>query len=120
MPSSSVFSAQHHDKMKRSPMSKAQPWHLRPAAATTKDGSRIPHKDKHALISSMIAPLVSSMNTEESLVCYFVGRVVIASFLAGIWFCHACCHCAIGPIYCVAAHIVCCLVSVGFAFSLVS
>ena len=63
MPSSCVHSVQQHDKMKRSPTSKAQPWHLRPAAARTKDGSRIPQKDKHELISSMIAPLMSNMNT---------------------------------------------------------
>ena len=63
MPSSCFYSAQQHDKMKSSPMSKAQPWHLRPAAARTKDGSKIHQKDKYELISSMILPLMPSMNT---------------------------------------------------------
>ena len=57
---------------------------------------------------------------EESLVCYFVGRIVLACFFGRPLVCHAFCHCAIGPIYRVAAQILCCLVSVGFVFRLVS
>ena len=69
-------------------MSKAQPWHLRPAAARTKDGSSIPQKVKHELISNTIALLMSSRNIAAGgsmqwfvpIIC-FCGKVSPASGL---------------------------------------
>ena len=63
----------------------------------------------------------SVLSQVQSLFCCGVGPIVIVFFLCRhLGFCYACWYTAIRPIYRVAAQISCFLVSVGFAFRLVS